>query len=274
MTSRFDRDTSVRSVGNDGSGGVYEARIDPGWWIVDGPNGGYVAAILLRAATDALDDDTRHPLTLTAQYLARPRQGEATVTTAVERVGRSLATVTTRLHQQERLLAIATATFSGPRRSLLEFSDLEPPDVPPPEACPLFPPAGEKMVEINDRYESRWAYGDRPFSRSNRSVSSGWLRTEDAREVDAPLAAAMTDAWIPPVFARLEEPGILAVPTIELTVYLRGPLPRPAGEYVLGVFDTKVGALGYIEEDGELWSEDGVLLAQCRQLAAMLETSP
>ena len=43
--SRFSTDTAVRSMG----AGCYAADIDRGWWIERGPNGGYLAAIVLRA---------------------------------------------------------------------------------------------------------------------------------------------------------------------------------------------------------------------------------
>ncbi len=58
----------------------------------------------------------------------------------------------------------------------------------------------------------------------------------------------------------------LAVPTLDLTVHLRGALPRP-GDWVLGRFRTRAARAGFLEEDGELWSRDGELLAQSRQLA-------
>lgn len=45
MTSRFERDTAVSAAG----GGSYDATIDPSWWILRGPNGGYLAAIVARA---------------------------------------------------------------------------------------------------------------------------------------------------------------------------------------------------------------------------------
>ncbi len=265
--TRFDTDTAVTRIGD----GLYEARIDPGWWIVNGPNGGYVAAILVRAAADALGDPERAPVTATVHYTSPPREGSVRIEVAIERVGRSVASTTARMTQDDRLLALCTVAFSKPRTSSLEFADLVAPDVPPPDGCNRLPPSGQAMIPLNDRYESRWAFGDMPFSGAPHSESGGWIRTEDARGVDHLLAVALADAGIPPVFSRLREPGTLAVPTVELTVYLRGGLPRPAGEFVLGAFRTRTAAHGYLEEDGELWSEDGVLLAQCRQLAAVVE---
>jgi hypothetical protein len=41
-------------------------------------------------------------------------------------------------------------------------------------------------------------------------------------------------------------------------------------EPVLAVFRSHTSAHGFFEEDGELWSRDGVLLAQSRQLALLL----
>ena len=53
--TRFDTDTALEPVGE----GVYEGRIDPGWFVFVGPNGGYVAAIVLRAMTRAVGDAER-----------------------------------------------------------------------------------------------------------------------------------------------------------------------------------------------------------------------
>jgi hypothetical protein len=46
MKNRFDQDTALTPKGE----GLYEVEINRGWWIVRGPNGGYVAAILAKAA--------------------------------------------------------------------------------------------------------------------------------------------------------------------------------------------------------------------------------
>ena len=47
--ARFDADTAVVPLG----GGRFGACMDRGWWIERGPNGGYVAAVILRALTAA-----------------------------------------------------------------------------------------------------------------------------------------------------------------------------------------------------------------------------
>ena len=48
--NRFDADTSVVRVGPD----LFEGAMSRNWWVVRGPNGGYVAAVLLRALEQRL----------------------------------------------------------------------------------------------------------------------------------------------------------------------------------------------------------------------------
>lgn len=79
--------------------------------------------------------------------------------------------------------------------------------------------------------------------------------------------AAFTDAWPPAVFSRLALP--LGVPAVDLTIHFRHAAPRVPG-WSLVRFRTNLAAEGYLEEDGEVWSADGRLLAQSRQLAVLL----
>jgi acyl-CoA thioesterase len=97
-----------------------------------------------------------------------------------------------------------------------------------------------------------------------QALTGGWFRLREDRPLDPPLVTALCDSWFPAIFAVVHEP--LAVPTLDLTVHLRARLPRPA-EWVLGRFTTRTVADGFLEEDGELWSSEGELLAQSRQLA-------
>jgi acyl-CoA thioesterase len=266
VPSRFATDSAVARDAADAD--LYHATIDRGWWIEMGPNGGYVGAILSRAMTEAVGDPTRTLRSFTVHYLRPPVEGPAQVRTTLERTGRSMTTVTARLEQAGRPLAISLAAFASARPSL-EFCDVVPPDVPPPEELRARdePP----MIELGRRYETRWALGGLPFSGSDVARAGGWIRlapAEGSQPLDHHLLVAFTDAWMPPVFVRT--PDRMAVPTVDLTVHVRSPLPEAYDDWCLVDFRTTVAHDGFLEEDGAVWTRDGTLLAQSRQLAVIL----
>ncbi|HEY4397118.1 MAG TPA: thioesterase family protein [Acidimicrobiia bacterium] len=267
-TFDFDRETAVLALGN----GRYESELDRAWWVHRGPNGGYLAAIVLRALTETVDDAGRSPRSLTVHYVAPPAEGALEVATTIERAGRSLTSCSARLTQDGKLIGLALGAFSHARPGP-EFSDLAPPHAPPVEDSPVVEvPTGDPMIpDIAFRWENRMVRGGFPLEATGEAVISRWIRLPEGRVVDAPVAAAITDAVIPAVFGRVDEPII--VPTVDLTIHFRSSLPLPDAEpddYVLAEFRTNVVAEGFLEEDGVIWSRDGVLLAQSRQLAAIL----
>ena len=103
MTTRFERDTAVRRIDDD----VFSARVDRAWWVMAGPNGGYLAAIILRALTETVADPERAPRSLTVHYATAPTEGEVSIRTARERVGGSLTSVSARMEQDGTLVAVA-----------------------------------------------------------------------------------------------------------------------------------------------------------------------
>ena len=153
---RFERDTAVARQDET----TFHANLDTGWWVMRGPNGGYLAAIVLRALTAAVDDPLRAPRSVTVHYTSPLEAGELTVTTAIERVGRSLTSCSARLTQGGRLVALAIAAFSAPRPGP-EFCDLHPPDVPLPEALDRLEVPPEAPA-IASRWDTRWAIGRPP----------------------------------------------------------------------------------------------------------------
>jgi len=267
--NRFERDTRIHSEGD----GVYRVGIDGGWWIVRGPNGGYVAALLLRALEAAVDDPARTARSLTIHFTSPPTAGAARVHTALERTGRSLTTASARLEQDGKLRALAVAAFSKARPGPT-FDHLTMPDAPPPEECELLPNPPDGLVSLRGRYESRHAFGAQPFgTTATEAVAGGWIRlAEDPGPIDAPLLAAYSDAWPPAIFSYPGPDAIRAgVPTVDLTVHFRAPYPADADprDPVLVVFRSRYARDGFVEEDGEIWTRDGRLLVQCRQLAVV-----
>jgi acyl-CoA thioesterase len=264
--NRFQRDTAVRPLGD----GRYAARIDPGWQVVRGPNGGYVAAILLRALADTVGDPARMPRSLTVHYTSPPAEGEIEIRSVLERAGRSVSTATARLEQGGKLRALALASF-GAARPGPPFSQGPFPEVPPPERAAPFPPS-PRPIPIRERYESRLAFGA-PFVPSAEAATGGWIRLrEDPGPVDAPLLAAYTDAWPPAIFTQLDRTELVGgVPTLDLTVHFRAAWPAHLDprDFVFVAFRSRMARDGFVDEDGEVWTRDGLLLAQSRQLGVM-----
>ena len=96
-----------------------------------------------------------------------------------------------------------------------------------------------------------------------------WIRLREPQPIDHFVVTQLIDAFAPAVFVKLGAGGGGAgVPTFELTVHYREPLPVETDWY-LAVFRTQTARAGFIEEDGWLWSEQGVLIAQSRQCALL-----
>src|SRR5918996_4677005 len=122
--TEFDLATAVEPLGD----GAYAAVMDTGWWVMRGPNGGYVAAVLLRALAAAAGDGGRSPRSLTVHYTAPPVEGPVRIEVRVERRGRSLTSLSARMTQDGNLVALALAAFSAPWSDRHHFDGLRPPD--------------------------------------------------------------------------------------------------------------------------------------------------
>lgn len=270
MTTRFDLDTSVIPSGE----GAFTARIDPGWWIERGPNGGYIAAILMNALMAHDSNGGFHPRSLTIHYLAPAREGPAGLSVRTVRAGRTVHYLAATMHQGERLLATAHAAFALLNTDAPSFSHHTVPSYPPPGEMevPAEPPIG---VPMRERYEYRAVEGALWDGPQSQAETGGWIRLREPRPYDPALIAALADAWHPAIFARL--PERMGVPTIDLTVHIRSVLALQAlkPDDWLGVrFRTTVATEGFLEEDGELWAPDGTLIAHSRQLALIISPPP
>jgi acyl-CoA thioesterase len=255
----FEHDTAVRRTGE----GTFEADIpDQRWWVARGPHGGFVAAIVVNALTAALDDPGRPIRSLTIHYPAAPEVGSLQIAVHEERVGRTAAYLSARVEQGGKVVALALAAFSsafpGP-----SFQTATMPDVPAPEEIEPTNLQGAPVFTHN--FEYRFAIGGAPFQEAEHTTTGGWLRLSEPRPLDGAIAACYTDAWPPAVFWRLSNFAI--VPTIDLTVHFR-ELPDGYDDFVLATFDSRREHDGMWDENGELWSRDGRLLVQSRQLAA------
>lgn len=274
--SAFLRDTAVEEVG----GGSYRAHVSADWFTPRGANGGFLAAIVLRAimhmeqkneggaasGTPSEGPIDRAPRSLTLHYLRPPVEGEVQIAVTEERRGRQLTTYSARLEQDGRVCVLALAALSRDYPSALNYGATMP-DVPPPNG--LKTRAGTDLPPIAHRFATQGAIGYAPFSGGPEALTGGWIAFagEESSPLDAPALALLSDAWLPSVFVLVQE--FIGVPTIDLTIHFRARTEGRTGP-ALAIFRSRTSAEGFFEEDGELWSEDGTLLAQSRQLGPVI----
>jgi acyl-CoA thioesterase len=268
-TADFEADTAVVPA----AGGAFAATISDAWAVPrGGPNGGYVAAIVLRAMEAAVGDPARAPRSLTLHYLRPPATGPCTLHVTIERAGRTLSSVSARMVQDERTMVLALGAFSGDFTSAADYATPAP-VVDPPGALRTVPD-GPGVIALARRTALAPVFGSAPFSGGDEAVVGGWLRLAEPRVADAAAIAFYCDAWMPSPFARMTEPA--PAPTVDLTIHFRTRLPHPGldpAAPVLARFASRTSYGGFFEEDGEIWAPDGTLLAQSRQLALLFPGS-
>lgn len=254
--------------------GRFVGQFDRSWWVVVGPNGGVIAALLLRAAQLRAGAD-RSPRTITIHYVRPPDEGEVELEVLVDQTGRTVSFLTVRMFQNERLIASALVALTTERESPVEWEQRRPPVSLPLEEG--FMMGGEGIgvdVPIRDRWDQAWTIGV-PGHPDTFTVegfeAGGWIRLTDPAPYDAPLIAAMADAWVPAVMVHDDAP--VHTPTLELTIHFRLDVEHAGlhpDEHCLAVFRQLSAHQGFLDESGEIWTADGRLLAMCRQMGLVL----
>jgi hypothetical protein len=269
----FDTVTAVTPSDPGGASGRFQMTIDPEWTIGGRPHGGYLLAAMARAARSALASaegpDHPHPVTATAHYVSSPSPGPAEMLTEVLRRGRRMSQVRARLEQGSSPVVEATFTL-GRHDPAAEpwWSDIEAPRLPPVDECVRtqgVAPGGVELAIMNrvhvhlDPATAGFTSG-RP---SGRAEVQGWLALADGREPD-PVALLYAADSFPP--ATLELATLGWVPTLELTVYVRGvPAPGP----LMVRQRARLVQADLVDEVCHVWDSRGRLVAQANQLAGV-----
>jgi hypothetical protein len=264
---RFGDATAVERLAE----GRYGIDLDEGYAIGEALNGGYLMAVLGRAAV--LESPHAHPVSTAAAFLRVAKAGPAEIVIDTIKTGRTAATARVSLVQDGRRAVeslITTGTLDA---------DVEPdwsgeppvPALPPLEECPDLRRGGEdRKGDFSDRVDMRfdpstmgWLDGQPSGSPEIRA----WFQLTAAEdpvhepELDAYVLAVAVDA-LPPVALNLGARGW--APTVEMTWHMRAvPAPGPLALYGGGRLLTG----GWFDEEVEVWDSAGRLVAQSRQLA-------
>ncbi len=254
----FDQDIRIAPEGDN----RYKTTVAGNWSVNGTPDGGYLMALLARAAM--AHSEKSGLSVLTANFIARSKPGPAEL--IVEKIGatRNFDRWQVSLVQEkaETLRSMVTLMEPSPGQAGRRY-EKNAPMLAPAEACIRF---GEmpgytlfdNMDVLLDPGCSGWIDGDL----DERSELRGWIKFTDDRPFDAPALMLIADAFPPPIFVSQ---GMVAwVPTIELSVNIRN---LPDSRWLKCVFRSRFLNGGMVEEDGEIWDAAGELVAISRQVA-------
>jgi acyl-CoA thioesterase len=250
VSYRFDADTRL-----DPDGDGWTTGIGDGWVSLSGvPNGGYLMSLALMAAQRALPGVD--PITATAHFLRPGLIGPVRLDVEVVKRGRTTSVASVRLTQDGKERVRVLTTLGGPDSGPPDSAPAPPP-IPGPADCPEPPPEVAESASVRRRFDFRLAPTD-------GARVAGWIRFADGRPMDRAALPLVVDCFPPAVLGTLHD---VAISTLELTIHLR-QAPGP------GWLQARIGSQalvgGLVEEDAELWDEQGRLVAMSRQLAQVI----
>jgi acyl-coenzyme A thioesterase PaaI-like protein len=252
---RFDEASAVhRTVP-----GTYRADLDGEWGFAGNVNGGYLLAILARAALDSTG--AAFPHAISASFLRPAEHGPIEVEVIPVRAGRTATHAVAVLSQKSGPAVHATLVLGAAPQGPVE-NPATPPALPAEEECA--PLTGRPQVQgFLERVQISYAPGFGPHDPGNSPVVRGWVRLRSGEPVDALVGLLATDLLVPTV-ARI---GYRSwAPTVQMTVQLhRAPVAGPLA------VEAEAGELrdGWFDEEARVFDAAGQLIARGSQLARL-----
>jgi acyl-CoA thioesterase len=259
----FDAATALVHAGDD----TWQGHTSPAYANMVGPFGGITAA-------QALSGVLRHPallgepVALTVNFAVALADGPFEVVARPVRTNRSTQHWTLEIRQEGQAVLTGTA-FTALRRDTWAAVEHAMPEVPAPDAVP--PPRGPARVEWVHRYEMRFIEGGYPETWDGRDHGTSrtrlWLRDAPARALDHGSLTALADVFFPRIWRRRST--FVPIGTVSMTVYFHctaAALQAAGTGWLLGQAQAQAFRGGYFDQNAQLWTEAGDLLATTHQV--------
>ncbi|RZS44584.1 acyl-coenzyme A thioesterase PaaI-like protein [Herbihabitans rhizosphaerae] len=254
---------AVRALGD----GTYTVEL-PGEWTVGGkPHGGFLSALLAKAAVDVRPGDgprPLEPLAVSAQFLRPPGIGPALLRTEVRKTGRRVTVVSVHLEQRGRTCVEAMVTTGHLPRDRAAWTDLpnQPPE-PPGNAVELATLPSANVVRIATACDVRLDPHGAGFLHGQIGDPLRlrlWVRPHG--EQPEPLFALVAGDIAMPVTFNLGRLGWS--PTVQMTSLVRS---RPSPGWLRVQVDCRAVHGMWFDADATVVDSTGRLVCQARQLA-------
>ncbi|MER6666784.1 thioesterase family protein [Amycolatopsis japonica] len=262
-STSFDEACATRSLGD----GTFTAVLRTEWSIGGHPHGGFLMALMARAALSFLHErgePPSEPLAISAEFLHPPAVGPVLLRMDVRKVGRRASVVGVLLEQRGRSCVEARVTTGRLPMRRPEWTDVPAMSAePPPGAVPVTGETSEGLFNLSKGCEVRLdpasvgylhgRIGDPPRMRL-------WVRPRHG--LADPYFALLASDVNPPVVYNLGRVGW--APTVQLTALLR---TRPAPGWLRVIVQSQSVHEAWFDSDALVVDSQGRLVCQARQLA-------
>src|SRR3954467_12447798 len=247
----------------------WQGRTSPDYWAFVGPFGGVTAATVLRALIEH-PQAAGDPLAVTVNYCAPIAEGPFDLDVRLVKANRSSQHWHVELTQgRSDPATLATAGFAE-RRSSWSHQPAAVPEAPPFDEVRRLP---ESKMSWTRQYDFRFVEGRPSFGAGtagepHSTFSKLWISDSKPRTIDMLSLLSMSDAFFGRVFHARGE--LVPFGTVSLTTYFHTDGEELAAEditRVLGTADSKIMHKSYADQNAELWSPNGRLLATSTQIA-------
>ncbi|OXM74228.1 MULTISPECIES: thioesterase family protein [Amycolatopsis] len=259
----FEAACAVRSLGD----GTLTADLRHEWSIGGHPHGGFLIALMARAALAVLSErgePSTDPLAVSAEFLRPPAIGPALLRTDIRKVGRRATVVAVRLEQRGRSCVEATVTTGRLPVRRADWADLpQMPVEPPPRAIHLAGETSEGVFNLAKGCDVRIDPATAGYL-AGRNGDPPRLRLWVKPRYSVPDAyfALLAGDINPPVVFNLGRLGW--APTAQLTALVRA---RPAPGWLRVQVDCRTVQEAWFDSDATVIDSAGRLVCQARQLA-------
>ncbi len=233
-----------------------------------GPYGGIIAAKLLQAILDH-PERQGDPLAVTINYASAVADGVFDVSARPTCTKRSSQHWQLELRQNGAIPITGSAVFAHRRDTWSDQERLRPTVAPPSDFETLRFDGMPRWVYNYDMriIKGNMAFADKLPQAREDSESLLWVRDHPGRALDFSSLMAISDVFFPRVFVR--RPAFVPVGTMSLTTYFHATgceLAAQGDHFLLARAKGNRFNNGYFDQSGELWGENGALLATTHQV--------
>jgi acyl-CoA thioesterase len=245
-------------------------------WEIWGPNGGYLAALALRAA--GMQSGIHRPASIHCQFLSSPKFDRVTLEVTCLKRGRRVEAWSVQMLQAgepvlQALVRTAVETVGPSHRIAM-------PEVPEPEQLKgfweLWPDSPGRQLRFWNNIEGKSV--DQSTTLEPRTgPRRDWIRFQpqpcfEDLFLDAARYLILLDAWGWPAVHSMYPDADFIAPNLDVTAWFHDF--APTSQWLLIEQESPVAAQGLIGVGGKVWGQNGRLLATGGAQLFCLQTRP